>query len=81
MVQKSEDPFLARLERLESPAPKRVVETPNYPRDAQSSVLLPIAAMFLLIVGGGAFSMMMVLPDPSGASLASTTIEMLSNRP
>lgn len=82
MVQKTEDPFVARLNRLNNQEPRepRMVQTPDYLRDAQSSVLLPLAAMALLIVGGAAFSMMMIMPDPDGTSFAATTLELLSSK-
>lgn len=82
MGQKVEDPFMARLNRLDTQAARqpRSLNANDYPRDAQNSVLLPIAAMVLLIVGGASFGVMMAMPDPNGASLAATTLELLSNR-
>ena len=78
----SDDPFLARLNRLdatETPAPRAVDHT-EYPRDAQNSVLLPLIAMALLLVGGASFALMITLPDPNGMSIAATTLDLLSSK-
>lgn len=82
---KSEDIFEARLRRLQDNkgAPAKNSGTINLDRapepsfgskrsSKQTSVLLPIMSMILLLFGGAAFAVMMLIPDPSaGQQLAS----------
>lgn len=73
MGQKTNDIFEARLERLKDDnlRPDSVATaTASYPRKSQNSVLLPIMATALLLVGGTSFALMLALPDPSGFSVA-----------
>lgn len=80
---KSDDIFEARLRRLQdtnAKTPAKTAQRHSEPamrleikrEEKDRSVLLPIAAVALLLCGGAAFATMLFIPDPAAGQLAAS---------